>query len=82
MLSKLPDIVRATAEPLGEANITLVGDSVDPLTRGAGAGLVSGLEVIRGTTGLDIASLLTDLGNRVAGSVSATTATKGSTGED
>lgn len=68
VLSKLPEIVRAAAEPLSEASITLVGDSVDPLTRGAGSGLAGGLEVIRGTTGLDIAGLLADLGDKVTGS--------------
>ena len=58
MLNKLPDIVRAAAEPLAEANITLVGDSVNPIAKGAGSGLASTLELIRGTTGLDVVSLL------------------------
>ncbi|AVM00684.1 flotillin [Gordonia iterans] len=62
VLGKLPEIVRAGAEPLSEANITLVGDGVDPLTKSAGAGLVSSLEMIRGTTGIDVASLLSELG--------------------
>lgn len=63
VLGKLPDIVRAASEPLTEANITLVGESVDPLTRSAGSSLASGLEIIRGTTGIDVAKMLTSLGS-------------------
>ncbi|GAB11028.1 hypothetical protein GOARA_064_00300 [Gordonia araii NBRC 100433] len=81
VLSKLPDIVRAAAEPLGDANITLVGDSVDPLTRGAGSGLAGGLEVIRGTTGLDIAGLLNDLGDKVVGSAGGKVVGSGGNGQ-
>lgn len=66
ILNKLPDIVAAASEPMREANITLVGDSVDPLARSAGAGLASSLEVIRGTTGVDVASLLGQLGSTSA----------------
>jgi len=62
VLSKLPDIVRAGAEPLTGANITLVGDDVSGLTRSAGSGLASSLELIRGTTGIDVAALLSRLG--------------------
>lgn len=64
VLGKLPDIVRAGAEPLREASITLVGDGVDPLTRSAGAGLASSLELIQGTTGIDVAALLSSLGEK------------------
>lgn len=64
VLGKLPDIVRAGAEPLSEASITLVGDGVDPLTRSAGAGLASSLELIQGTTGIDVAALLSRLGDK------------------
>lgn len=59
---ELPDIVRAGAEPLTGANITLVGDDVSGLTRSAGSGLASSLELIRGTTGIDVAALLSRLG--------------------
>ncbi|QRY64251.1 flotillin family protein [Gordonia sp. PDNC005] len=62
VMNKLPDIVRAAAEPLADSNITLIGDSVSPLTRSAGAGVASTLEVIRSTTGIDVASMLADLG--------------------
>ncbi|WP_026917988.1 flotillin family protein [Gordonia shandongensis] len=64
VLSKLPDIVRAGAEPLTDANITLVGDSVGPVSKGAGTNVVSTLELIRGTTGLDVANMLARLGDR------------------
>ncbi|MFZ2512287.1 MAG: SPFH domain-containing protein [Gordonia sp. (in: high G+C Gram-positive bacteria)] len=63
VLGQLPSIVSAAAEPLKDSNITLVGDSVDPLTRSAGAGLASSLELIRGTTGIDVAELLSALGS-------------------
>lgn len=63
VLGQLPSIVAAAAEPLKDSNITLVGDSVDPLTRSAGAGLASSLELIRGTTGIDVAELLSKLGS-------------------
>lgn len=62
VLGKLPEIVRAGAEPLSEASITLIGDDVSPLTKSAGSGLVSSLEMIRGTTGIDVAGLLSSLG--------------------
>lgn len=64
VLGQLPSIVAAAAEPLKDSNITLVGDSVDPLTRSAGAGLASSLELIRGTTGIDVAELLATLGGQ------------------
>lgn len=63
VLGKLPEIVRAGAEPLADASITLIGDDVSPLTRSAGSGLASSLELIRGTTGLDVAGLLSKLGS-------------------
>ena len=63
VLGQLPSIVAAAAEPLKDSNITLVGDSVDPLTRSAGSGLASSLELIRGTTGIDVAELLNKLGS-------------------
>ncbi|AUH68985.1 MULTISPECIES: flotillin family protein [Gordonia] len=62
VLSKLPDIVRAASAPLADANITLVGDSVSPVAKGAGSSLVSTMELIRGATGIDVAQMLSDLG--------------------
>ncbi|EGD53519.1 flotillin family protein [Gordonia neofelifaecis] len=61
VLSKLPDIVRAASAPLADANITLVGDSVGPVAKGASTGLVSTMELIQGATGIDIAGMLSNL---------------------
>lgn len=67
ILDKLPEIVKAAAEPLADAHITLVGDSVDPLAKGASTSLASSLELIRGSTGLDVAGMLAKLGGDTAG---------------
>lgn len=66
VLGQLPAIVAAAAEPMRDASITLVGDGVDPLARSAGTGLASSLELIRGTTGIDVAELLNQLGTKGA----------------
>lgn len=62
VLSKLPAIVQAASEPLTEANITLVGDSVSPIAKGAGSTVVSAMELIQGTTGIDLAGMISNLG--------------------
>ena len=62
VLSKLPDIVKAASEPLSDASITLVGDSVSPIAKGAGSSLVSTMELIQGTTGIDVAGMIAKLG--------------------
>ncbi|GAA4739319.1 SPFH domain-containing protein [Gordonia alkaliphila] len=64
VLGKLPAIVAAAAEPMRDASITLVGDGVDPLSRSAGTGVASSLELIRGTTGIDVAEMLNNLGGK------------------
>ncbi|MFC0315464.1 flotillin family protein [Gordonia phosphorivorans] len=66
VLGQLPAIVAAAAEPMRDASITLVGDGVDPLARSVGTGLASSLELIRGTTGIDVAELLNQLGTKGA----------------
>ena len=64
VLSKLPDIVKAASAPLADANITLVGDSVNPIAKGAGSGLVSTMELIQGATGIDVAGMIAKLGEQ------------------
>ncbi|MDY6809337.1 MAG: SPFH domain-containing protein [Actinomycetota bacterium] len=59
VLDKLPAIVAAATEPLADANVTLVGESLHPLAKGAGTGLTSTLEIIKSTTGIDVAGMLT-----------------------
>lgn len=63
MLRNLPAIVHAAAEPLTEASITLVGDSVSPIAKGAGSTVVSTMELIQGTTGIDLAGMISSLGS-------------------
>ncbi len=58
VLDKLPAIVAAAAEPLADANVTRVGDSLHPLVKGAGTGLAGTLEIIKSTTGIDVAGTL------------------------
>ncbi|MGB3302429.1 flotillin family protein [Gordonia sp. (in: high G+C Gram-positive bacteria)] len=60
VLTNMPAIVAAASGPLADANITLVGDSVSPLARGAGTSLISTMELIQGATGIDIAGMLTN----------------------
>lgn len=66
VLDKLPEIVRAAAEPLAAANITLVGDSVAPIAKGVGTNVAGALELIRGSTGVDVAEMLRGLGGGTA----------------
>lgn len=62
VLDKLPAIVAAASEPLADASITLVGDSVAPVSKGVGTNLVGTLDLIKGSTGIDLADILRNLG--------------------
>lgn len=64
ILEKMPAIVAAAAEPLAGANVTLVGSDTSGLTRSVASGASSALEIIKSTTGIDIAGMLTGDDNR------------------
>ena len=60
IISRLPEIVRAAAEPIASVgNMTVVStDGASGLTRNVASVLTEGREIVRGLTGLDLADLI------------------------
>lgn len=70
VISRLPEIVRAAAEPIGSiANMTVVStDGASSLTKNVASVLGEGQEVVRQLTGLDLSQLISNVaGGRATG---------------
>lgn len=70
VISRLPEIVRAAAEPIGSiANMTVVStDGASSLTKNVASVLGEGQEVVRQLTGLDLSQLISNVaGGRPTG---------------
>jgi len=77
VISRLPEIVRAAAEPIGKiANMTVIStDGASSLTKSVASVLGEGQGVIKQLTGLDLAELISSVaGSPAGGSETATAA--------
>ncbi|UZN03513.1 flotillin family protein [Cellulomonas sp. S1-8] len=75
VIALLPEIVRAAAEPIGNIDqLTVVStDGASALTKTVGKVLGEGQEVIKSLTGLDLNTLVANIGSQVAGGTGGST---------
>ena len=74
LISRLPEIVRAAAEPIGSVeHMTIIStDGASALTKSVASVLGEGQEVIKQLTGLDLRALISGVAGQVAPGASAT----------